>query len=323
MSNDHKQLGTKGLIFVVLLVLVVIVANAAYTALVLEKRIIYRQHVSFEEFLQAHQDRQVSYGFFGDSHPTNDVIPALIDNDSFNFASSAENYMFTYYKLNDLITSQNVSFDTIVLSFDRHTFSGALLTEDFIIENIWWQKRYTPLRAIRQKVPAINRVHLWKYAYLPVLGNGKDFFHHPSPSTVKQGWVRFNPLYVAENFTDFAQTRYDIHYAGYERLDPLLVTYFQKCLLLAHEHNISVVLVAYPYTQEYETMLQDHHLLADDYYAALLAMVNKTGVPVEVLDYHDLYLNKSDYFANTDHLLESGAKSFSLHLKSDLAAQSS
>ena len=71
---------------------------------------------------EAVQD-ETSFLVLGDSHPLHAINTSKIPG-GYNFASSGESYILTYYKLRQYLESSSLDMDVVILPISTHTFSG-------------------------------------------------------------------------------------------------------------------------------------------------------------------------------------------------------
>ncbi|PIN69399.1 hypothetical protein COV93_05700 [Candidatus Woesearchaeota archaeon CG11_big_fil_rev_8_21_14_0_20_43_8] len=98
MKKDKRKILKNGIIFIISIGILILAVQFIYLKLVQEKKIIYRQDLTFHEYLNENPDKTIEFAFLGDSHARYGINPTYIPK-SFNFASSGENYIKTYYKL--------------------------------------------------------------------------------------------------------------------------------------------------------------------------------------------------------------------------------
>jgi hypothetical protein len=102
-------------------------------------------------------------------------------------------------------------------------------------------------------------------------------------------------------------------------LDEDQIYYFLKLINLLESHDISIVYVWYPITQEYY-LEASKYVPADDFINLVAEMVPLDWKSNPIFDYHDLYWGQNHLFYNAGHLNSTGAKLFSQRLQTDIVS---
>ena len=286
------------LIFVIITAVVIILVNAAYFSLVLSQKTFYKKEILYQQALSADPDRHFSALFFGDSHAFHAVNPEYIP-DSYNYASGAENYIKSYYKLRKVLEHENVSVDTIVLELDLHTFSTRLTDQTNLFNELELYSDFVSLAEVRH-VRHEPLPQLWREANIPVIGNGKEFgilLYQPALSEVNSlGWLRNKGNFSLDDKQAIALANYKDTFEGQERISNVSFDYFIKTLELAEQHGVNIVFIQYPYTNEYKAALTAYNITEEGYYDFIFEQVNETIDHYSVLDYSHLFAEK-DYLS--------------------------
>src|SRR3989344_6772273 len=113
MTGTIKKIITFSITFLVLF----LSFNFLYTHYINSSRAIYRTELEFRQYKE-----NIKILFLGDSHPAYAFNPDAINN-SFNYATTAENYARVYFKLRKILNEEN-SIDIIVLPLEPESLSN-------------------------------------------------------------------------------------------------------------------------------------------------------------------------------------------------------
>ena len=108
--------------FVILLAIIISALDISYIKLISDKKQVVRLENTYLDFLKNTKNKNLEFGFFGDSHPKAAINPAYMNN-SYNFAFAGEDYVETYYKLKKITEKDGISLKYAVFEIDPHTFS--------------------------------------------------------------------------------------------------------------------------------------------------------------------------------------------------------
>lgn len=310
--------GLKNFSRVAAVVLGFLILNAAinelYTRAVLSKLLIFKRE---EQFQDAKDD--VSILFLGDSHSESGLWPRYIPN-SFNLSNSAENYIQTYYKIAYFLEKEQLGIDLVTLPLDVHEFSSHRV-DNFTSPYYW--KKYVNYYELGK-----NKGELFRFLQQRLVGefrifNGLDFtvellVEGAGLGEIEQGFLmRKLDLSQYPNVPGWAASRARYHLEDANYMDPLLFEYFLRMLELLQAHDIYVVLIRFPVTEEYlESVSQ--YISIEDFYEEVIEILAENGFDYLILDYHDLYYGQYHLFNDPDHLNVSGAELFSLIVRDDL-----
>lgn len=273
-----------------------------------------------EKFFKNKNNSYIKYAFFGDSQFRDDLNPDFIDK-SYNFASSAESFIETYYKLNYLVSKRNVSIDFIVIQLDLHSFSHTKSDDAHLFADIWSFKEqisYQELADLKKQ----SYLKIFLKSNLPFIGSGKDFFVEKDITSVHFGWTNQTSDFSKQNKDDIAIIKYDQFFGKNPKIDNISAEYLLMILKLAKENNISVVFIKTPISKEYHEVLKSHNISGypyyEKFYAEIFDKINNTNEEYHVLDYYNLYFERDYEFRDSNHLKGIGAEDFSKIVYSDL-----
>ncbi len=323
MSKEVKEYILKGIVVLASLVVLLILVNLLYIHLSREFNDNYGNELEYERFLKSNFS-EVQYIFFGTSHAIHGVNISMF-NDSLDFARSGGRYVEDYYVLKKM-TQSDVKIDRVVIEFDEHSFLSYDITESIIIKKLFAFTTFINTSEVKMICPQCGFPELVINRYLPVIGRGNELvdgmldaigvLHARSPSlndwsqsTTKDqdgviAWDRFDP-----------QDRQPIGNTSLE--------YFLKILELAKENNISVVLIKYPVSPQYDAAIRNMSFDKHPFYDQLMQAVNQTlGDNYTLLDYQEIYYNQLDLLQDPHHLNDKGTWILSQKIYNDTHADS-
>ncbi|MBS3136881.1 hypothetical protein J4232_00475 [Candidatus Woesearchaeota archaeon] len=320
MITEKKIFIKKIVVFMVILTLIIIILNAVYWKIVIEKKNVYRAEKAYLDVIQ--QNKTIDYAFFGDSHTRDAVNPAYI-NSSFNFGTGDENYIKTYYKIKRLLdnndnNNNNIKIKMLFLEIDPHSFSPVLFDQQRVMSDIWLYSQFIPTNEIKRFTNKTT-ISIYLESNLPVLGNGEDFAvllikNH----NMYRGWYNDTRNFSAGNKDKIAEKDIEEHFKETNKFaDPIALEYFEKIILLADENKIPITIVRYPLSYEYNKELMKANFSEAEFYSKIIAIMNKHLKEYNKLDYHKIYENNSDYFADSHHLNGAGSIIFTKQLNID------
>ena len=312
------------LFFLFALLVLLFLINFFYYNLVIEKTVTYRKEVDLAHYLERNTDRSITYAFFGDSHFRDDINPGFI-NSSYNFATTAESFIETYYKLRRLVEKERISLNTLVIQLDLHSFSGAKSDDSHLLTELWLFKEYIPYTTIAH-LRNESVIAVFLKSWFPFIGNGKEFFL-PKPLTpLYLGWTNETGDFSQQDKEEVAEIKYQKFFGGKEHIDRNSLVYFIKLLEYSAEHNLSLIFVKTPITQEYHNVLVAHNISGDPYYdqfyTKIFTLINATIDTYTVLDYYDDYSGQPHLYRDSNHFNFRGAEIFSKRLNKDLSSHS-
>lgn len=313
MNKELIKFFKTGVSFLLLLLTAVLVINWAYINLVLKKEQYYRQNTSYQEFIESMgQDKKISYAFFGDSHARNAVNPQFLPQ-SFNFGTSAENYIETYYKLKKIVYLDKVKIDTAIFEVDLHTFSSLFTDKTRIFDDMFYYHNFVSYQEIKK----IKNVSNWQMVkdylsqvYFPAIGKGGDFINiliNPKLTEIYLGWTKIYDDYSLVDAKALALSTYAIQFENKERISPIAFEYFLKTIELAKENKINIVFIKYPTSKEFDAILSMKGVDKENYYRTIFKAINERLADYRILDYYNLFFGHPGYFADADHLNYVGA----------------
>jgi len=316
MDNDLKKVLKKGLLFCIIVFIVMIVLNFLYVNVVIPKTTVYRQEQMFQEFVVNSGNKSIKYLFFGDSHTGNALNPMFLKG-SYNYHSSAETYSQTYYKLRKVLEKDNVSVETIFIQIDL-----ALFFRDLDVPQLWYYKDFMSYQEIKSIETKKTIPRIFIQSNFPVLGAGKDFFigHR---TKMFMGWVdkRIN-ISKADRKTMAAKQVKQL-FSG-KKINEKGLKYFLATMELAQKHDVGVVLIRYPVTEEWaNTLEKDQGINSEMYYKKIFEIIDQKNRNYKVLDYYDYFFGKPEYFENSDHLNYWGSKILTEQIKKDILENNS
>ncbi len=259
----------------------------------------------------------VHFVFFGDSHTKNALNPDQIPG-TFNFASTKECYIQTFYKLKHILenSAQGENITHVFIPYDLSSFAT------FRIDNIqptsYWAK-YVNFWELGQ-VTGKPLKYLMRYveAYLfSYYNNGAFLFEYV-------GWKFFKGGQVVQQLNGFTPKDGDFSkiYDPYEytmdklhklfkesvAFDPVLVHYFKETINLCLEYQKEIILLKFPMAREHIDGVSE---IYPNYYQDLQMVENIVNRPgVHVFDYREHFEKERHLFHDQAHLNRKGAVKF-------------
>ncbi|MGM5483218.1 MAG: hypothetical protein ACQESF_07170 [Nanobdellota archaeon] len=307
------------------LVLILIILNFFYVNKIEQGKKIFRKENQWSEFKKNLENNTLDYAFFGDSHTRNSINPNYI-NRSFNFATAAESYTETYYKIKHLLFEDEIKIKHFILQLDLHTFSESMRNKKRLFRELNYYSDYLDLKKISElkNKSLIKTISEEKFQ---ILGKGKDFLSYFIPlhekTRIEKGWVNVTKNFPKKNIEKITENKVEGHYSSQKQLfHNRSLSYFLKILKIAKENKINVIFIKYPVSIEYENELKKHNISRKEFYNKLYKIINKQNITYSVLDYHDRFFNDSKRFGDPDHLNHEGSTILSKEVKKDLKSLS-
>jgi hypothetical protein len=304
-----------------LFVVVFLVINQGLSGLFVSwSRLDKEYGISHREFEEVQE--QVSIVILGDSHPQKGVIASQIEG-GYNFSTSAESYIFTYYKLKYTLERGDFHPEVAIVPVDLHSFVSFRRERVETIDPAFWDKYVNYLEYGRDVGDVFSVAPTILKAKLGVLGG----FDQAVPIIVNEiqvpemisGFLPTMENYAASDEKeriDRAIERAAFHFEGYTYKDEVLVEYFLRLLDLLDLYDITVVLVYYPFTELYYDAASEY--IPVQSHLSMVESLVAEQPPALILDYHDLFFGQLDYFSDSDHLNVAGAAIFTDLLIKDL-----
>ncbi len=313
-----------GITFLLFNLLIVNFINDRYLSHIIKNQLVLRKEESYQNYISTLLKKEIKYAFFGDSHTADNINPNFIF-EAYNFGSSGENYIKSYYKLKKTLEKDTVRINTVIFEVDMHTFASPL-KEPGIQDELYYYSKFIPISEIAQ-INDESNLNIWIKANFPSFGKGEDFLSIPSLSNltiIDRGWTaasgNFSLKSSKEKITD-SNIVYERHFENKKRIGKITFSYFIKSLKLADSNNCHIILIKYPVSKEYQAALIDHKIEKDDYYQTISdATENVLGKKPLFLDYYTLFNNHQEYFYDPDHLNKLGSEILSSQISKDLSA---
>jgi hypothetical protein len=261
----------------------------------------------------------------GDSHPQKSVMAGKIDG-GYNLSTSAESYIFTYFKVKYYIAQDNFHPSVAVIPIDLHSFSSFRLTRVESQDPAFWSRYVDYLeygwetRTLESLFPTMIKAEFALLGGLDVIMGLFWPLDNPDSEPLIAGYLPqeddFSAFTLDERL-DRAEERVVFHFSGYTYMEEILVEYFLRLVELLDSHGVKVVLVYYPVTEYYHDLAGEYnpvneHLATVEYLVADLQ-------PELILDYHNLFFGQPEYFSDSDHLNVRGAEIFTDLLQEEIA----
>jgi len=314
--NRNKLFFTKLSVFILLILVLNMVPNALYDRWMYYFRLARNQDAQFKSCPDT-----LKYLMLGNSH--NRVNPEILGN-GFCYITPKEIYKQTYYKLKYILENTDKRPANILLSIDPVNFSPK--AENDLSFDGYWRKylNYIEL-AHENRDPGyllnwvagnfFSYVGNYKYVYMSVI------FFNTDLSLIKHGYF---PARKYKNFAEetdrealgyFVATAY---LSSYEKKSDLgASTYYLKILSLCKQHNIHLILLRMPMTDEY--LKYARKLIDMDKLDREIIQLTRAHCDnFEILDFRNEFHGQPGYFFNADHVNPDGANLVSRKIKEQL-----
>lgn len=228
-----------------------------------------------------------------------------------------------YYKLRKLIYIDKVKTENVVLQTDLHSFSSKRGNPKKLFFNIQYFSEFVPLSDIA-RLKNENIVAIYAEKYFPVLGKGDDFVSRflikPKHMELYMGWTNNTKDFsLEENKEKIANLAYLQAFNEIPTMfNNLSTEYFLKTLELANENDINIILIRYPTNKEFTDELVSHNFSIDLFDNLLFEKIDSIIEEYDYFDYHNIFFENPEYFADPSHLNEKGATELSKKFNSDL-----
>jgi len=312
----------KIIIFLSILLVVITFINIAYIKFIQPQKIVERRWVSYKNLITSMEEPAIDFIFFGDSHIEGGINPLYIDGNSFNFAIGGESYTETYYLLKRLVEDNNVKFNNIILQLDLHTFSESVRGGKFLFDQIYFYSKFVDIKKMAE-LKGESLVSVFLRTKFPFLGNGKHFLDSilklDDLTSMYLGWSNHHKTaYHIDNRQEAAAEAFE-HYFPKDSaiIDKDTFEYFLDTLELTKENNINVIFLKYPISKEYYLEI-DKNVDINNYYNDIFTEVNKVLDDYVVLDLHDYFFDKGEYYYDPEHLIVDGAEILSKKINEEL-----
>lgn len=229
----------------------------------------------------------------------------------FNFAMSSQTYNYDYALLN--MYQDHFAEDCILFIPVSYFSFNNEVTNEAEAESLN-AKYYTFVspKYIPNYDPYVDIVT----HYFPILSAGEDIVKI-FPSLSLKAFAAEANVPSAEEFQEKAANRYSRHmenkdnYFLEERIDNLY-----DILQFCDEKGITAILIAPPYTSYYSDLFSQE--FKDEFYGRVTAISSETGVPFYNFSEDERFAGELEYFADADHLNDTGAVYFMEVLENDL-----
>lgn len=282
----------------------------------------YEYETTRRGFESVQQD--LSVVILGDSHPQKDFMAEKLHR-GYNFASSAESYIFTYYKIRHYLEEGPFQPSLAVVPIDMHSFSSFRLTRALTQDPAFWNRYVDYLEVGRESGlfwPYFSNRILGEFALIGGLDAAAAVLWPTEPPTatvMTAGYLRTEEDFSGSSEDERwarAEERAAFHFSGYTYNEATLVTYFYRLLDLLESHGVEVVLVWYPVSEEYY-LESSSYIPAESHLESVKSLLSDHS-PALVLDYHDLFFGRPELFSDSDHLNARGAETLTNQFIQDL-----
>lgn len=256
-------------------------------------------------YIKKYDQYELDYDTYllADSHgiPLADILEIV---DVYNFSEHSESYLDMERKLDFLIQKSSVK--TIWLSVDDHTLSPSRESLNNLDRSVFY--------ASKEEFSSQGEFFKEKYLeyYLPFLNPKyalviKNFLVNELLNPSKWGGGKRVPWEKLDDLTQRRKSDERIlqYFEGVNPSENLLES-LKRIISKCKAHNIEIIGIRFPLTEEYLEAKGDLSYNADSLFIAQ---------GLKVLDFDSLYLGKDDLFRDQDHLDAEGGEDFAKILK--------
>ena len=321
MKEFLRPKGKKIIIFISILLVVITFLNIAYIKFIQPQKLVERRLVSYKNLIASMEKPAIDFIFFGDSHIEGGINPLYIDDTSFNFAIGGESYTETYYLLKKMIEDNDVKFNNIVLQLDLHTFSEGVRGGKFLFDQIYFYSKFVDIKKIAE-LKEESLISVFLRTKFPFLGNGKHFIDSilklDDLTSMYLGWSNSHKTTYSIDRQEEALKELERYFPENSAIiDKDTFEYFLNTLKLARENNINVIFLKYPISKEYYSEI-DKNIDIDNYYNEIFSEADKILDDYVIVDLHDYFFDKGEYYYDPEHLIVGGAEILSKKINEEL-----
>jgi hypothetical protein len=262
-----------------------------------------------ENFLQ-HFARSETW-FLGDSHPLQAVLADSIPG-AFNWASSSEYYLLSYFKIKALL-KKGFRPKRLILPLEYHSFSaqGRTLWLGHELDDLFWKSKIDP-----EDLDGEPEYLRW-YIQAQIAPFAGQFYKlsqiwNPKISEISKAGFQKDTGNWTENADSLSllKARLNSHFGKFDLIDSVQILFLRKILNLAEKSGVEVIFIRYPLSKMYLESMKSISGIQD-----MEKTIHKNSLGHKVLDCRSLFENQQNYFSDPDHLNKKGALAFSLSLK--------
>jgi hypothetical protein len=277
--------------------------------------------------------KDINILLMGDSHTRYAINPEYVNN-SFNYASSSENYFMTYHKLLTIINNDKCNLSVLVLGIGIHSLlkSYEIFTKP-MNANSWYWKEYIKINEHEVYVDDFNihdKISQLIESYFPFIGQGSELIEFISLDEKKRikkyngneielidGYKRTSEKFSERKNPNKLAIKAVEHQLNHSYdLFEFLFSYFLKIIDLAVDNDITVVLIKFPISQEYYDYAKSF-VDVEEYYNEIYSEIYKYN-QLYLLDYQKYFFGDNKNMRDSQHLNIYGAEIFSKMLYNDL-----
>jgi hypothetical protein len=229
------------------------------------------------------------------------INPALFENRTYNFASSAEHYYFTYQKLERLLSIKDHNIRQVILGLSVHNFAPV----------------YNRLFDLEQPE---GKSSLAKYFYFLDLEDHAEWIEDDLEVKAmvkavlgKPEWGGFEQSVNESPKSEIINKTFNMHYRQGDDGDALATEqqlYLNRIDSLCKANDVSLVLISTPYHPLYKKKIDPAYF---DYFAKILQMMPKKAH----INYLDFKI-KPELMSDANHLNKKGATLFTNMIVNEL-----
>lgn len=260
------------------------------------------------------QNETIEFLFLGHSRPAKAINQEIISN-SFNYTTSGEDIVKTYYKLKSILDKSTKKYNVIILPLGFPTLSVTYLESE---KNSFYWSKYVDYIELGDYTN--RKIDYFSYAIKTTLF---PYFEYPyiksklitGDLNLREDQALFN-VSTREVKEILAKKALLMQDKLAETNSPTAVLYLKKILDLGKSKNATLLFVKYPVSRFYKKEAQKYmdNKGVEIYQAD--SIVASYGY--KVLDLENIYSDSLHYFKDAHHLNKKGSKEFSLKMSVEL-----
>lgn len=321
MKNEIKNMA-KGIIFFLILLIILIPINQIFLENAYRGDRRFVQEKQFEK-----NSSETKIIAIGSSHTQTGFNPTYIPN-SFNLGIPGVDIIKSYYRIKYILEHDAAPIEYILLEISMHRF---YIIQSSIFNTRWYWAKYIPLKGyielstLSKDLKILDAINEKIRGTFPIIGERTEIL-----SMIRYGSPEFNydllvkgHVQFTENFSEFNATerqriskdKAKWHFESKE-INQKIITYYKKFIELSRNHNIKVILIKYPMTQDYINATKTYIQNITAFYEQVFEKIKIYNL--SVLDYQNIFLNQTTLFRDSDHLNKWGAELLSQQINIDL-----
>lgn len=302
--------GTYSLLKKVIIFLILIISTNTLLSLFYYKKVATKSPLNKTDIRYHKNISNTHTLFLGHSRVQLGINDSLFDH-TFNYSSYGENNIYTYYKLQKILSNVNHQIETVIIPQGFGTFSS--LNNPSIFDHTYWNQYLnyyelgTKHNELDKYISLLLQSKLFPYSrFIQKRMNQKMKIFNTKKASLHQ-------LTTESSKIEYAYKAIKLNFTNRNCYDIISYEYLQKMLELCEINDIKVIGIKYPVTKYYYRAYNDYILENKWDTTEFYSLLKKHNV--KLLDFENLYFDRDDLFRDTHHLNEKGRQEFSVIVK--------